>query len=65
MQAAITICFAGQRMKRASPLGAVLMSGDLSKKRPRQLDAPVLPGMAGVIEDTGASYSNGGYLGQL
>lgn len=23
------------------------------KKRPGQLDAPVLPGMAGVIEDTG------------
>lgn len=43
-------------MKRAGPQGAVLMSGDLSKKkkkRPGQLDAPVLPGMAGVIEDTG------------
>lgn len=41
-------------MKRAGPQGALLMSGDLSKKkRPGQLDAPVLPGMAGVIEDTG------------
>lgn len=51
--AAITICFAGHRMKRAAPQGPVLMSGNLSKKRPRQLDAPVLQGMTGVIEDTG------------
>lgn len=54
MLAVITICFAGQRMKRASPQGTELMSGNLSgkKKKARQLDAPVLPGMTSVIEDT-------------